>query len=446
MTESWTQTMAFLEKEVPSHTFHTWIKPLHYRSTQGNQIVIEVPNCFFKDRLQGQHATLIRDKLREFSQNDSIEINFVIADHLAQNPSFLKSISLTQNQILKKAGETPCTDLSDKFTFDSFVVGTGNQLAHAAAQAVSSAPGLIYNPLFIYGGVGLGKTHLLSAIGNQILLKRPQTRILYRTSEQFTNDLINAIRYEKTEDFRARYRRSCDVLLLDDIQFLAGKERTQEEFFHTFNELHQGNKQIVLSSDQMAKDIPDLDERLRSRFQWGLLCDIQPPDVETRIAILKKKAERDSVLLPDDVAQFLARQFKSNIRVLEGALIRVAAYASLSRREIDLTFAQEVLETLNPSAGAISTETILKRVSEFFNLNVSDLKSARRHKVVALPRQIAMYLARKLTSASFPEIGASFGGKDHTTVIHGVQKIERMLEKDPRLKQTLSAIEKSIAA
>lgn len=445
MEETWKQTLHDLEGELPPHAFNTWLRPLNYKTTESNHVLVEVPNSFYRDRLKADYASLIRSKLREHAQNENVEISFVISSPNEKASSLLQDISRIKKEISQQKVDAKAPEgLNNRYTFHSFVVGSSNQFAHAASLAAASNPGKTYNPLFLYGGVGLGKTHLLCAIGNEILTRRPSSRVIYQTSEQFTNELINAIRYQKNEAFRNKYRQSCDILLLDDIHFLGGKERTQEEFFHTFNTLHQNNRQIVLTSDQLPADIPDLDERLRSRFQWGLFCDIQPPEIETRVAILKKKAEGEGLSIPDQVAYFIASSIKSNVRVLEGALIRLAAFASLSRRELSLDLAEEVFGSFVSENPSISISGIQKRVAEFFNLNVSDLKSARRHKIVAQPRQIAMYLCRKLTSASFPEIGSRFGGKDHTTVMHGVKKIEQLLDQDPRLRKTIHAIEQSV--
>lgn len=444
MRDSWTEAVAHFAASLPPHTFNTWLRPLNYRGSEKNQIVIEVPNVFYRDRLKSEFVAQLREKLREIAKNPALDLTLVVADLPAPTPA-----TEPPSRPATVAPEPKLSDLPDanrRYTFDSFVIGTSNQFAHAASFASAESPGQVYNPLFIYGGVGLGKTHLLSAIGNRIIEQRPGLRVVYRSAEQFMNEMINSIRFEKTAAFRSKYRDNCDVLLLDDIQFLRGKERTQEEFFHTFNALHQANKQIAMTSDQVPKDIPDLDERLRSRFQWGLFCDIQPPDIETRAAILKNKAAASSVSLPDDVTMYLASQIKSNVRVLEGSLVRLSAHASLAGKPITVDLAKEVLGSMAGSGPGLTAELIQRQVAQFFNLNVADLKSSRRHKVVALPRQIAMYLTRKLTEASYPEIGDRFGGKDHTTVMHGVAKIERLLQQDARLRSTLAALEQGLGA
>ena len=333
--------------------------------------------------------------------------------------------------------------LNPKYTFKSFVVGAGNQFAHAACMAVAEQPAKAYNPLFLYGGVGLGKTHLLNAIGNY-LAERSDLRIAYLTTEQFTNEVINSIRYDKMIDLRKRYR-SVDMLMIDDIQFLAGKERTQEEFFHTFNTLYEARKQIVLSSDRFPKDMPDIEERLRSRFEWGLIADLQPPDVETRIAILRKKSEDERIALPEDVIHFLATTMKNNIRELEGSLVRVGAYSSLTGQTITLEMAKNVLRDLiGDKKKIVSIEDIQEAVGTKYHLKIVDLKSRRRSKTLVHPRQIAMYLCRELTDASFPEIGRQFGGKDHTTIIHACRQITKAKEADSALHSTLEGLKEQI--
>lgn len=334
--------------------------------------------------------------------------------------------------------------VKSKYTFDSFVIGNSNRFAHAASLAVAESPAKAYNPLFIYGGVGLGKTHLMHAIGHYILQNNPNAKVVYVSSEKFTNELINAIKDDKNEEFRTKYR-SVDVLLIDDIQFIAGKERTQEEFFHTFNTLHEANKQIILSSDRPPKEIPTLEDRLRSRFEWGLIADIQAPDFETRMAILKKKADVEKLNVPNEVMVYIATKIKSNIRELEGALIRIIAYSSLTNREVTVDLATEALKDIisNKQNKSITIDLIQDVVATYFNLRVEDLKSQRRTRNVAYPRQIAMYLSRKLTDMSLPKIGEEFGGRDHTTVIHAYEKISESLNKDESLEHTINDITKN---
>jgi chromosomal replication initiator protein len=333
--------------------------------------------------------------------------------------------------------------LLPKYTFDSFVVGASNQFAHAASKAVANQPGDHYNPLFIYGGVGLGKTHLVNAIGHQVLDRNEDARVVYLSSESFMNELIAALRRDRMDEFKSRFRR-VDVLIVDDVQFLAGRERTQEEFFHTFNSLYDGHRQIVLTSDKFPKEIPDLEERLRNRFEWGLIADIQPPDVETRVAILEKKAEIEGIDMPQEVAIFLATNIDSNVRELEGSLTRVGAFASLNKCPITVDFAREVLQSVlrDRADRAVTIETIQKAVCEFFRIRPTDLRSKKRTRTVALPRQVAMYLCRRHTDASFPVIGDRFGGRDHSTVIHAAQVVERRLRDDPAFRATVERLER----
>lgn len=350
-----------------------------------------------------------------------------------------------ENKKPAKPGFMQNLQLNDKYTFDNFVQGEGNKLAAGAALAVADSPGSFYNPLFIFGGVGLGKTHLMHAIGHYILQNNPNAKVVYVSSEKFTNELINAIKDDKNEEFRTKYR-SVDVLLIDDIQFIAGKERTQEEFFHTFNTLHEANKQIILSSDRPPKEIPTLEDRLRSRFEWGLIADIQAPDFETRMAILKKKADVEKLNVPNEVMVYIATKIKSNIRELEGALIRIVAYSSLTNRDITVDLATEALKDIisNKQNKCITIDLIQDIVANYFNLRVEDLKSQRRTRNVAYPRQIAMYLSRKLTDMSLPKIGEEFGGRDHTTVIHAYEKISEALNNDQSLEHTIDDITKKL--
>ncbi len=360
-----------------------------------------------------------------------------------------KSLKKEEKQKESKLGRLFTGFLSPNYTFDRFIVGPSNQFAHAASTAVARNPGEAYNPLFIYGGVGLGKTHLINAIGNEVLKSTSNmARICCISAEHFTNQVINSIRSNKMEEFRNRYRFGCDVLLIDDIQFIAGKESTQEEFFHTFNTLYESKKQIVLTSDKSPKDMSYLEERLRSRFEWGLLTDIQPPETETRIAIIKNKAESAGVVLPNEVGLYIAKNTTSNIRELEGALTNIIAHAKLLNAEISLDLAKEVLKNIvkNQDNRFVTIESIQKEVVNFFGMRVQDLKSGRKQKNIAVPRQIAMYLARRYTGASYPEIGEKFGGKDHSTVIHAVKKIERLLGKDLPLTKNVDSLSLKIEA
>lgn len=433
LEEAWKIHLRELESSVNKQSFDTWIRPLTLLSSTGKDAVFGVPNKFFVDWMNEHYTESIRKNLRRLMANDGLEVSFSI-----QEASPIPLASLIRERRSKDR------QLQSKYVFDSFVVGASNQFAHAASQKVAEQPGEIYNPFFIYGGVGLGKTHLLNAIGNAIRDRSHDARIAYVSSEMFTNEVINSIRYDRMADFRSRYR-TIDVLLIDDIQFIAGKERTQEEFFHTFNSLYEDNKQIVISCDRSTKELADIELRLRSRFEMGLMADIQRPDLETRIAILKKKSEADRLDLDDDVALFLATHIKTNIRELEGSLLRLGAYSSLTGRRVTIELIKEVLrDTISDTPSFVSIDQIVKTVADKFQLKVSDLKSKRRTKTVVHPRQLAMYLCRTLTSSSFPEIGRQFGGKDHSTVIHAVRHISDRIEKDPQLKATAEGLIKTL--
>jgi len=448
MSKLWDDTLAHLELNLSPQHFSTWIKPLKLVKIEQDMVYLEVPNRFVLDWVKENYSKLIQKNLSDLSA-----INYRVHFDVSNQPR--KDIPRTSQVIetpvpaenkensVKKAHSTDL-NLNRKYTFEEFVSGSSNQFAYAAAMAVANNPATTYNPLFIYGGVGLGKTHLVNAIGNAILKKTPQMRICYYTSEKFMNELINSLRYNRMDEFRNKFR-SMDILLIDDIQFIAGKERTQEEFFHTFNALYESHKQIIVTSDKFPKDIPGLEERLRSRFEWGLIADIQAPDVETKLAILKMKAEQNSIRLPEDVALFLANSICNNVRELEGYLIRIGAYASLTSIPISLEMARDVLkDILIERNRELSVEEILKKVSLHFNIKVSDIKSAKRLKAVVLPRQIAMYISRQLTSSSYPEIGERFGGKDHSTIIHAIRKIEKLIEEDFQLKSTIENLKKEL--
>jgi len=427
----WEQVLARVEAKVNRHSFYTWFRPTSFIAEDAAMVTVRVPNALFKDWLTKHYSGVITEALGEV-RRANLAVNFV-----AETPGETGSIPLTPDEAAAiDAGVPPIAGpgpagLNPRYTFDTFIVGSSNQFAHAASRAVAEAPSRSYNPLFIYGGVGLGKTHLMHAVGQYVLQHDRNLKLTYISSERFMNEMINAVRYDRVIDFRERYR-TVDVLLVDDIQFLAGKEGTQTEFFHTFNALYDSQKQIVLSSDCPPHEIPALEERLRSRFEWGLIADIQSPDLETKIAILKKKAETEAVPLPDDVAIYIAGRIKSNIRELEGSLIRLIAYASLTGQQISLSLAQEVLKNiLEHDEKAITIETIQKYVADYYNLKLADLKSRNNSKSVAMPRQVAMYLCKSLTHASLPEIGRSFGGKHHSTVIHSIRKVEDLRKKQP---------------
>ncbi|MFH0926432.1 MAG: chromosomal replication initiator protein DnaA [bacterium] len=430
----WEKALNIIEKKLNEQGTNTVFKNLKLLSYSNNNAIIEVPNNFIKDWIKEHYLDVINKTLSDVFNEVIVNIEFQVSKTTSQKPFSLnikkKKVNLDSN--------IPIDDfLNQKYTFDSFVVGQCNQFANAACLAVAELPSTAYNPLFIYGGVGLGKTHLLHAIGNKLKSKDNQSRIAYVSSEKFTNELINAIRYDETTLFRAKYR-NVDILLIDDIQFIAGKERTQEEFFHTFNSLYESHKQIVVSSDSPPKEIPTIEERLRSRFEWGLIADIQIPDLETRVAILKRKAEMESISLPDDVAFFIAEKIKSSIRELEGCLIRVAAFSSLSGNEITLSFTKEVLgNILSENKNQITIEKIQKVVADHFNLKVSDFKSKCRTKNIVLPKQIAMYIAKTMTDASFSMVADKFGGKDHTTILYAYKKIKKRLTTDGALRKNV---------
>jgi len=426
----WDQILSRVETKVNRHSFYTWFKPTALVADGGTAITVRVPNPLFKDWLTKHYSVMLAEALAEVHR-PGVSLVFVAEGMPAAPPPPVAEEPPGANTGAEATGPASSAGgLNPRYTFDTFIVGPSNQFAHAACRAVAEVPSRSYNPLFIYGGVGLGKTHLMHAIGQYVLQHDPSLRLTYISSERFMNEMINALRYDRILDFRERYR-SVDVLLVDDIQFVSGKEGTQTEFFHTFNALYDAQKQIVLSSDHPPHEIPALEERLRSRFEWGLIADIQQPDIETRVAILKRKAEAEAVPLPDSVAMYIAARIKSNIRELEGSLIRLIAYASLTGREISLELTQEVLKNvLDQDEKAVTIETIQRFVSNYYQLKIGDLKSRNNSKSVAMPRQIAMYLCKTLTNASLPEIGRSFGGKHHSTVIHSLKKVEDLRKRD----------------
>ena len=423
----WAEILSRVETKVNRHSFYTWFKPTAFVHEAGQDLTVKVPNGLFRDWLSKHYAGVIREALGELDR-EGIRIAFVTDAEVAK-PTAQPALPTPPSDQKALAAPSP-RGLNPRYTFYNFVVGSSNQFAQAAAQAVAEAPSRSYNPLFLYGGVGLGKTHLMHAIGQYLFEQSPALKLTYISSERFMNEMINAVRYDRILEFRERYR-SMDVLLIDDIQFLAGKEGTQTEFFHTFNSLYDAQKQIVISSDCLPNEIPSLEERLRSRFKCGLIADIQPPDLETKVAILKKKAEAELIPLPDDVALYIAGRIKLNIRELEGSLIRLIAYASLTGTEISLPLAQDVLrDLLDRDDQSVTIEMIQKFVANYYRLKIADLKSRNNSKNVALPRQIAMYLSKSLTNASLPQIGKSFGGKHHSTVIHSIRKIEILCKQD----------------
>ena len=430
---TWDQVLSRIEGRVSRHSFSTWFKPTQFHNEDAARVTVKVPNTWFAEWLETNYSQLIQDCLREVKR-PGLAVDYLADAQQTNADSHPRRSPLTLNPAAPVVAEVPAltagAPLNPKYSFDSFVVSSCNQFAHAAAMAVSEQPNCSYNPLYIYGGVGLGKTHLMQAIGNR-LLNGNHKKMRYISSETFMNELINAIRFEKTMEFKKMYR-NVDVLLIDDVQFLAGKERTQEEFFHTFNALYDAQKQIVITSDVTPREIPKLEERLRSRFEWGLIADIQPPDIETKIAILRKKAEREHTELPDDVGLFIASNCSSNIRELEGAYNKVIAYASIAGQEITLEQTKKTLrDMLVSESPAATVDSIMKHISNYYNLPVSRLKSKNNARQVSFPRQVAMYLCKQLTRCSLPEIGRRFGGKHHSTVIHAVQKIERKRKEEP---------------
>ena len=436
----WSRIVAAVSQKLPAQIVESWIQPCRLVAVEGDRLTIGAPNSFSRDWLVQHYLQALTVAAADCLGGDP-RVTIIVADE-AEPPAAVQHREAVAPSPSRPSSRTE--GLNPRYTFDSFVVGSSNQFAQAACQAVAELPSRAYNPLFIYGGVGLGKTHLLHAVGHQAVKLFPGMSVVYLSSERFTNELINAIRYDRTAEFRTRYR-TIDLLLIDDIQFISGKERTQEEFFHTFNDLYESRKQIILSSDSTPKDIPEIEERLRSRFEWGLIADIQPPDFETRVAILKKKAALERVLLADDVAYLIASRIRSNIRELEGSLTRMIAFCALTGREMGVDLAQEVLgELWGEEEKVITIEQIQRKVADFFTVTVSDLKAKTRTKAVALPRQIAMYLARQLTHASLAEIGRAFGGKDHTTVLHAVDKIQNLLGEDAKLKKSVEGLIQAI--
>src|SRR5687768_13083331 len=443
----WDQILTRLETKVNRHSYYTWFKPTELLADQGHTITVRVPNPMFKEWLAKHYSVVMAEVLQEVRRPD-VRLVYVSEGDPLPEPEPAPVAAVGEPDLAGEPADIvvpPSTGgLNPRYTFDTFIVGSSNQFAHAACRAVAELPSRSYNPLFIYGGVGLGKTHLMHAVGQYVLQHDPGLKLTYISSERFMNEMINAVRYDRVLDFRERYR-TVDVLLVDDIQFLAGKEGTQTEFFHTFNALYDSQKQIVLSSDHPPHEIAALEERLRSRFEWGLTADIQSPDLETKVAILKKKAETESVPLPDNVAMYIAGKIQSNIRELEGSLIRLIAFASLTGREISLPLAQDVLRNvLQHDERAVTIEIIQKHVSDYYQLKLVELKSRNNSKSVAMPRQIAMYLCKTLTNASLPEIGKSFGGKHHSTVIHSIKKIEDLRKRDGNFNTLVNTLAESL--
>ena len=441
MDNFWQQVLETIKGQINTNSYETWIKPIIFHSLDEKKLVLGVPNNFFRDWVAEHYVHTIKGALYKLTGEEftvSLQVKKVKPPHLVE-------ASATDD--VGGDDELASRMFNPRYTFDNFVIGAGNQFAQAASQAVADTPGRRYNPLFVYGGVGLGKTHLLNAIGHRIIKTRTvsnPTKVCYISSEEFTNELVNSIRFERMDGFRKKFR-NIEVLLIDDIQFISGKERTQIEFFHTFNTLYENKMQIVITSDKLPREIPDFEERLKSRFEWGLIADIQPPDVETKVAILKKKAALENIYIPNEVAFYLASHINSNVRILEGCLIRLGAFASLTKQEINLDMAKEALKNfIQDKETVITIDSIQKKVSSYFNLKPKDLRSKRRLKQIVVPRQIGMYLARKLTNSSLIEIGEKFGGKDHSTVIHSLKKIEEKCNNDQYTKNVVADLIKVI--
>lgn len=446
----WSSAREALRQQISREDFDNLLLPLT-ASSQGETLILQVPSWFALERLTQVYLGAITEavqtiaganwKVRLKSIRPSQQQELFAGDPGAAAPALGPRPARPRREPVRHDGLNP------RYTFEDFIVGASNQFAHAAAQAVANQPGERYNPFFLYGGVGLGKTHLANAIGHRILERNPERRIVFLSAESFMNELIASIRRDLMDRFKDRYRK-VDVLILDDVQFLAGRERTQEEFFHTFNSLHESRRQIILTSDKFPKEIPDLEERLRNRFEWGLIADIQAPDLETRVAILEKKAETENLDLPSDLALFLANQIDSNVRELEGALTRLGAYASLNNAPLSLEMAQEILGSViaQPKRNLVTIDTIQRIVCEFFDLRPQDMRSKRRSRQIVMPRQVAMYLCRRHTQASFPVIADHFGGRDHTTVIHAVNTIARKITEDAVLRSTIERVEQLLRA
>ncbi|MGE0405920.1 MAG: chromosomal replication initiator protein DnaA [Candidatus Korobacteraceae bacterium] len=443
----WVQILSALEKKINRHSYDTWLKPTRYSHAQGPVIFVRVPNPDFR-HIGEKYADLIQEAIENLGLEYQ-DVEFVTDDSPAATPirhdgGLSAPAAAAAKPAQSRFDWDGAAQLNPKYTFDAFVVGSGNQFAHAAAKAVAENPSKAYNPLFLYGGVGMGKTHLMQAIGHEVKRRKPDASICYLSSERFTNEMINSLRYDRMTSFRDKFR-NVDVLLVDDIQFLAQKERTQEEFFHTFNALHESMKQIIIASDRPPKELAEIEDRLRSRFEWGLIADIQPPDLETKVAILMKKGESEQVALPTDVALFIASNIRSNVRELEGALIRLIAHASLTGGEISLAYAQQVLKNfIDSQTRKVTIESIQKAVGEQFGLKLVEIKAKNNSRSIVYPRQIAMYLSKHMTEASLPEIGRQFGGKHHTTVLHSIDKIEECRKSDKDLNRLLNKLTETL--
>lgn len=435
LADTWDTCLQIIREEVGGSVFELWFSPIRPLNLNDGKITLEIPNRFFKEWIEDYHPTIIKDTLERVTSK-TFEVTFALA--IKENADITRQEAKLENRKTRLARKG--IYLNPKFTFDNYVVGTSNQFAQAASMAVSEKPGKIYNPLFIYGGVGLGKTHLVTAIGNKTIDLIRGFNVLYASTEKFTNEVISAIRHNKTEELKQKYR-SLDMLLLDDIQFIENKTSTQEELFHTLNTLYEAGKQIVLSSDRSPKEIHQVTDRLRSRFSMGLIADIEPPDMETRLAIIQKKAEADRLVLPTDVANYVATKIKSNVRDLEGCLVSLGAHSSLTGTPITLEMVKHVLkDILVEDDRPLNVETILREVAEFYGLKANDLKSKTRKKAIAMPRQVAMYIARELTEVSLGEIGKAMGGKDHATVIYAAKKVKEKRNSDDSFNRTMDTL------
>jgi chromosomal replication initiator protein len=443
----WEKSIQIIKEKVSPQNFETWIRPIKMSSLEGNNVTLNVPNKFFKDWLIENYQPVIREAIAKVAGLD-LKVEFQIGQEMKKSQTSVRRHGEHQEKTRSQSKRVRSginQSLNPHYSFERFVVGPCNQFAHAASVSVAEQPAKNYNPLFIYGGVGLGKTHLLNAIGLRALSHHPDMNVVYVSAEEFMNELINSIRYDRMPKFREKYR-NIDCLLIDDIQFVAGKEKTQEEFFHTFNTLHDSGKQIVVSSDKFPKDIPNMENRLRSRFEWGLIADIHPPEIETKIAILEKKAQENNMTLPTNVAHYVASQVESNIRELEGYLIRISAFSSLTGKEIDINLTKEVLKRIlrRIEKEEVTIEEIIKTIAAKLNVKISDMKSQKKNKNLVFARQIAMYLARKLTALSFPDIGEKIGGRDHSTVIYANNKMKKGCDDDKNLKKIVQEIEESL--
>ncbi len=446
MMQQWENILNWLKEHLNEQVFETWLKPVTLKEFTDSTLTIVVPNKFSKDWINDNYGSILQEAIQSVAGTDKVfDINFIVEDTQKEALERISKVPTASLVKQNKSVNDYRNRLNHKFKLSNFIVGTSNQLPHAASMAVANEPGIRYNPLFIYGGVGLGKTHLLHAIGNQALLNNPSASVFYLSAEEFMNEFITSLRTNEIGNFQSKFRTKCDVLLIDDIQFIAGKERTMDEFFHTFNALQHRQKQIVLTSDKYPQEMPLLEERLKSRFLQGLIADIQAPDMETRLAIIKRKSSDENIILPDDVALFMATSMKTNVRELEGALINLAAHSSLENKTIDIEFATKTLKRVVALHDiSLSVENIQKTVCKHFNVSIEELTGSSRQRSIAYPRQVAMYLCRKGLNSSFPEIGNKFGGKDHTTAMAACKKIAKQIDHDVAARSKIDALERML--